>query len=75
MIAKFNIQVNLNGWLIPFHIERKQSGIFKVFYENTILGHLLVNDYSKWVYLNNVGNEKLLNPYTADRISKAIVNY
>jgi hypothetical protein len=75
MIAKFDIQVDLNGWLIPFHIERKGYGIFKVAYENITLGHLMVNDASKWIYLKNIADRNLLNSYTADKISRAIVNY
>ncbi|CAM4107855.1 hypothetical protein SAMN06265348_103366 [Pedobacter westerhofensis] len=75
MIGKFDIQVNLNGWLIPFHVESKGEGIFKVAYESVNIGHLLVNDTSKWMYLTDISDEKLLNSYTADKISKAIINY
>jgi hypothetical protein len=75
MIKKFDIRINLNGWFIPFGIETKGYGVFKVTYESTLLGHLLLNESSKWIYLNNVIPGNLLNLYTADKISEAIVNY
>jgi hypothetical protein len=75
MIGKFDIQVNLNGWVIPFHIESQGEGVFKVIYDKLTLGHLLVNDTSKWIYLNNIAEDKLLNPYSAAMISQAITNY
>lgn len=75
MRAKFDIQVDFNGWLIPLHVENKGSGIFKIAYESVILGHLLVNDNSKWMYMNPVTEENLLNPSIAEKISEAIINY
>ena len=75
MIGKFDIQVDLNGWVIPFHIESQGEGVFKVIYDKLTVGHLLVNDTSKWIYLNPVTDNNLLNSYSAARISQAITNY
>jgi len=75
MTGKFDIQIDLNGWLIPFHIENKGSGIFKVAYEKVTIGHLLLNESSKWMYLTDINDVNLLNSYTADKISMAIINY
>jgi len=75
MSPKFDIQVNLNGWMIPFKIERKGYGIFKVAYENVSLGYLLLNESAKWLYLKSVKGEELLNPYSTRKITEAIVNY
>ena len=75
MKAKFDIQVNLNGWMIPFHIERKGYGIFKVAYENMILGHLMLSECTKWLYIRNVAVDDLLNVRTRNKISAAIINY
>lgn len=75
MTATFNIQVDFNGWLIPLQVERKESGIFKIAYQSVVLGHLLVNETAKWMYVNPVTEENLLNPSIAEKISKAIINY
>jgi len=75
MKAKFDIQIDLNGWVIPFHIEREGYGIFKVAYENIALGYLLLNNSAKWLYIKNISGGNLLNPRTRTKISKAILNY
>lgn len=75
MSVKFDIQIDLNGWLIPFHIERRGKGIFKVAYEELTLGHLLLDECSKWTYMKNAMTGKLLNAKTTAKITQAIVNY
>lgn len=75
MKAKFDIQINLNGWVIPFHIERQGYGIFKVAYKNLALGHMLLTERAKWFYIKNITGESLLNLPTRIAISKAIINY
>jgi len=75
MSAKFDIQIDLNGWLIPFHIERKGKGIFKVAYEELTLGYLLLDEYARWKYMKSVFADKLLNSKTTAKITNAIINY
>jgi hypothetical protein len=75
MRGKFDIEVDLNGWLVPMHVEQKGRGIFKVAYEDTILGYLVQNERSRWNYIHNIFSEGLLNPQTTERISNAIINY
>jgi len=75
MRAEFDIQVNLNGWLVPIHVQKKGSGVFKVAYENTTLGYLMQNNDSRWQYLHNVFSSSLLNAQTTAIIGKAIRTY
>lgn len=75
MRAKFDIQIDLNGWVIPFHIERRGNRIFKIAYGNTALGHLLLNENSKWDYFAAYSGSKLMNLCTRNKIGKAIINY
>lgn len=75
MTGKFDIEINLNGWLIPIHVEQKGSGIFKVAYGGTTLGLVLQNQGSSWTYVQNLFNNGLLNKLTADKIGTAIINY
>ncbi|WP_158798530.1 hypothetical protein [Pedobacter sp. L105] len=75
MSAKFDIQIDLNGWLVPFHIERKGKGIFKIAYEELSLGHLLLDEYSRWIYKKSMNAGQLLNAGTTAKITKAIINY
>jgi len=75
MAGKFDITIDLNGWLVPMHVEKKGGGVFKVAYEDMILGYLVQNDCSRWNYVHNVFSEGLLNAQTADRIRQAIINY
>lgn len=74
MTAKFNIQITLNGWVIPFDIERHGKGVFKVAYRNAVLGHLLLTEKAKWYYIN-YSSQNLLNKITRTKITEAIVNY
>lgn len=76
MSEKFDIQINLNGWLIPFSIENKGSGIFKINFENLTLGFLKANNSNRWTYLqNSIAGEGLLNKRTTDKICQAIKYY
>ncbi len=61
--------------MIPFHIERKGYGIFKIAYENTSLGYLMLTEKMQWLYIRNVATGDLLNPPTRTKISEAIINY
>jgi hypothetical protein len=75
MGKRFDIQIDLNGWVIPFQIERKDSGIFKVLYDNLTLGFILLNNASKAMYLQPAMSHELLNKQTADKICEAIKYY
>jgi hypothetical protein len=75
MTGKFEIKVDLNGWLVPMLVEKKGSGVFKVAYEDMTLGYLVENEGSRWNYVHNVFNEELLNAQTAERIKNAIVSH
>lgn len=75
MEERFDVEIDLNGWLIPIHVEQKGTGIFKVAYGNTSLGILLQSETSKWSYVQNLFSKGLLNKITTDKISFAIRNY
>jgi hypothetical protein len=75
MTGKFDIEINMNGWLVPMHIEQKGEGVFKVAYEDITLGYLLQNERSRWQYVDNIFNGSLLNAQTTAMIGKAIINY
>lgn len=75
MSAEFNIQVDLNGWIVPFRIEEKGQGIFKIAYHSLLIGHVLLNEAKKCIYISNVGESPLLNAYTAEKIGEAIIKY
>lgn len=75
MTGEFDIEVNLNGWLVPMHVQRKGLGVFKVAYEDTTLGYLLRSETSRWQYIHNVLSRSLLNAQTTAMIGKAIINY
>jgi len=75
MTGQFDIEIDLNGWLIPIHVEQKGEGIFKVAYGRTTLGILLKNQGSNWSYAQNLLSKGLLNKVTSEKISRAITNY
>jgi hypothetical protein len=75
MSTTFDIQIDLNGWLIPFQIERKGAGTFKVIFENLSLGFVLLNNSSQWIYLQKTMRRGLLNKQTTDKICEAIKYY
>lgn len=75
MEERFDVEIDLNGWLIPIQVEQKGSGIFKVTYGNTSLGLLIQSETSKWTYVQNLFSRGLLNKLTTDKISFAIRNY
>lgn len=75
MTGKFDVEIDLNGWLVPIHVEQKDRGIFKVAYGNTSLGILVQSDASKWTYVQNPVSSGLLNKVTTEKISEAIRNY
>lgn len=75
MEKRFDVEIDLNGWLIPIQVEQKGSGIFKVAYGNTSLGLLIQSETSKWTYVQNLFSRGLLNKLTTDKISVAIRNY
>lgn len=75
MSEKFDIEVDLNGWLVPMHVEQKGKDVFKVAYEDVTLGYLVHKEPSKWKYIHNIFTEGLLNARTAAMIGQAIKAY
>jgi len=75
MTRQFDIEVDLNGWLVPMHIEQKGKGVFKVVYEDTILGYLQQHGLFKWSALTDLVTPSLLNQQTTEKIGKAIINH
>jgi|GEM_PF-2093638 len=75
MTGKFDIEVDLNGWLVPMHIEQKGQGIFKVVYEDTILGYLQQHERFRWSTITDMFSPGLLNQQTTEMIGKAIINH
>jgi hypothetical protein len=72
MTAQFNIEIDLNGWLVPIRVEGKGSGIFKVAYGDTTLGLLVQNESSHWLYTQDLFSTGCLNALTSEKISQAI---
>jgi hypothetical protein len=72
MTAKFNIEIDLNGWLVPICVEGKGSGIFKVAYGDVTLGLLVQNESSNWMYTQDLFSTGCLNELTSKKISQAI---
>jgi hypothetical protein len=72
MTAKFNIEIDLNGWLVPICVEGKGSGIYKVAYGDVTLGMLVQNESPQWLYTQDLFSVGCLNALTSEKISQAI---